>query len=296
MSDVIRIERREIAKFDPLKTKERTSVYDAAIRHAQCMRDWIALRKAVDLQIKEQRAFVAWWRKHVRGAGQPEKNCRSTETILFISADSATKVTGIPKQKVSRWESRLSNLDAYREALFGPSYKKSWADEAGLLVQQSISNEHYTPAKYIEAARLVLGAIDLDPASCAEANEIVQAKEFFGLRNDGLAQEWTGRVWLNPPYGRDPGPGPFVTKLISHFQNHQVEAAVLLVNAHCTDTEWFQGLWDGHLCFTDHRINFSGDDARSGSTHGSVFVYFGKNKSEFTKQFSQFGAVVARIT
>ena len=47
-----------------------------------------------------------------------------------------------------------------------------------------------------------MGGIDLDPASCAEANKIVQAKQFYSQRDDGLKQPWFGRIWLNPPYGR----------------------------------------------------------------------------------------------
>lgn len=168
-----------------------------------------------------------------------------------------------------------------------------WGNKSSQLIQQSLSNEHYTPAKYIEAARLVLGEIDLDPASCKKANKIVKAKEFFDEKKDGLTKEWGGRIWMNPPYGDLVG--KFVEKLMSEIKAGNVDAAVVLVNAHCTDTIWFQPLWDGCLCFTNHRINFTGDDERSGSTHGSVFIYFGPDESAFVKTFTQFGPVVARI-
>jgi ParB family chromosome partitioning protein len=163
----------------------------------------------------------------------------------------------------------------------------------GELVQQSLSNEHYTPRKYIAAAREVLGGIDLDPASCADANEIVGATRFFGKKDKSLEKPWGGLVWLNPPYGRLVG--EFVSHFIAEYDANHIQAGIILVNAHCTDTDWFQPLWNGVLCFTDHRINFYGDDERSGSTHGSVFVYFGPDRKTFAAVFAQFGAIVRRF-
>jgi hypothetical protein len=162
------------------------------------------------------------------------------------------------------------------------------------LIHQSITNEHYTPSIYVEAAREVMNGIDLDPASCAEANEVVRAKLFFSESQDGLSQDWTGSVWLNPPYGGRAG--DFVAKLMVELAAGRVTDAVVLVNSNCTDTKWFQPLWDGVLCFTDHRINFyGGETERSGATNGSAFVYFGSRPLDFAQHFKRFGAVVKRV-
>lgn len=162
------------------------------------------------------------------------------------------------------------------------------------LMVQSAENEWYTPARYIEHARAVLGAIDLDPASCPAANQTVRAAKFYSVKVDGLRPEWSGRVWLNPPYGRLAG--DFTRKLLNEYAAGRVSAAVVLVNAHCTDTSWFGGLWDHALCFTDHRIDFdSGERGKdSSSTHGSVFAYLGPDPAKFADIFSAFGAVVSR--
>ena len=165
--------------------------------------------------------------------------------------------------------------------------------EHGKGVVQSLTNEWYTPPVYLDAARAVLGGIDLDPASCAEANEMVAAARFFTEDDDSLYLDWHGRIWLNPPYGRIAG--DFVSRLVDQHRAGNVTAAVALVNAHCTDTSWFQALWDHLLCFTDHRINFlNGTEERSGSTHGSVFAYLGSDWDIFKAEFTQFGAVVQR--
>jgi hypothetical protein len=63
-------------------------------------------------------------------------------------------------------------------------------------------NEFYTPSHIIEIARACMGGIDLDPASCAVANETVKAATFYDIKQDGLKKPWFGRVWLNPPYGK----------------------------------------------------------------------------------------------
>lgn len=69
----------------------------------------------------------------------------------------------------------------------------------------SKSAEWGTPVQIVEFARLVLGEIDLDPASSAEWNKTVRAKKFYTQESNsgagGLGGEWPkkSRVFLNPP-------------------------------------------------------------------------------------------------
>jgi hypothetical protein len=208
---------------------------------------------------------------------------------------SSLKDLGVTEIQSHRWQKRAGKDEKELDALIG-KYKAKilglFSEKDSELVQQSLSSEHYTPARYVAAARRVMGGIDLDPASCAEANEIVKAKRFYSEDENGLEKEWPGRIWLNPPYGGKTA--AFIEKLIDETAAGHIAEATVLVNAHCTDAAWFRALWDGLLCFTDHRINFYGDEERSGSTHGSVFAYFGPNQTLFVELFSEFGAVVRR--
>jgi len=173
------------------------------------------------------------------------------------------------------------------------AHRKREASKNTAAVTQSLTNEWYTPAEYIDAARRVMGAIDLDPASCEEANATVQAGQFYSEADPGLGHQWKGRVWLNPPYGRLAG--EFVVNLAREYDAGRVTAAVTLVNAHCTDTSWFRPLWDHTLCFTHGRLNFgAGTASRGGSTHGSVFAYLGPDPAAFAAEFARYGAVVRR--
>ena len=66
----------------------------------------------------------------------------------------------------------------------------------------SNSNEHHTPPMIVEAARKALGTIDLDPASCVEANDQrVKAEKFYSAEDNGFEKEWNGTIFLNPPGG-----------------------------------------------------------------------------------------------
>ena len=158
------------------------------------------------------------------------------------------------------------------------------------------SYEWYTPSPYVEAARRVLGHIDLDPASSAIANLVVGAGCFYTEEQNGLAQPWDGNVWLNPPYG---SLAPkFVSRVLGEYETGTVPAAIVLLNAQTTSSGWFQPLWSFPLCFTDHRIKFtSGDGSKNSSpANGSVFIYMGGRQKLFLDVFERFGAVVARTT
>ncbi len=161
----------------------------------------------------------------------------------------------------------------------------------------SRSEEYYTPAEYIEAARQVLGGIDLDPASCEMAQETVRAAQFYTKETDGLMQPWSGRVWLNPPYGTTGGEsnqGIWARKLIEEHQSGNVPAAILLVKA-ALGYEWFECLWyEWPVCFPRRRLSFTMPDGSDDgqSKQASALFYFGDNLERFREVFRQFGRII----
>lgn len=155
-----------------------------------------------------------------------------------------------------------------------------------------MSDECYTPAEYIHAARCVLGAIDLDPASNEVANEVVRARRFYTIDDDGLSKRkrWRGRVWMNPPYS---DPAPWVDKLIAAYQCGDVSAAVALFNAR-TGSQWFDRMArQAWRCETFKRIRFYGPGTTGG--HGmqdQCFFYLGHEPARFKAHFETFGRIV----
>jgi hypothetical protein len=162
------------------------------------------------------------------------------------------------------------------------------------VTNNSGNNEWYTPAPIVEAARKVLGAIDLDPASCVAANEVVKAERFYDIVLDGLTQPWTGRIWLNPPYASDLI-GKFVEKLTYHLNSEDIAEAIILVN-NATETAWFQDLaaYASAVCFPKGRIKYWNPDRPDALSplQGQAILYIGPNNYKFRSIFSAFGVVL----
>lgn len=156
------------------------------------------------------------------------------------------------------------------------------------------NNEWYTPAEYIEAARDALNGINLDPASSPLANLTVQAQRYYTIDDDGLTREWSGRVWLNPPYASDLV-GRFVSKLCECIKAGQVTEAILLVN-NATETKWFQEAASNAsaICFPQGRIKYLDSTSTPANTplQGQSFVYFGDRPTRFMDIFTKFGFCV----
>ncbi len=132
------------------------------------------------------------------------------------------------------------------------------------------NDEWLTPPSIIKA----LGHFDLDPCSPSpERRPWNTATTHYSFEDDGLSQEWFGRVWCNPPYGRE------TFKWISKLADHGNGVALIFSR---TETIGFhECVWDraDALFFFKGRLKFhyvSGEEAGTANAP-SVLVIFGEN-------------------
>lgn len=165
------------------------------------------------------------------------------------------------------------------------------------LVNQDSGNvEWYTPSWLLDAARRVMGGIDLDPASTPLANGRVGAGTIYTAADNGLTKPWFGRVWMNHPYGRTANP-LWIEKLVAEHVAGHVPVAMCVVFA-STSEAWFKPLFAYPMCFLHGRVRFVREDGSVGgkATKGSVVVGLGVDVERFADEFGLFGNVMVPWT
>lgn len=139
----------------------------------------------------------------------------------------------------------------------------------------SRSDEWLTPLSIIEA----LGRFDLDP--CAPVNRPWDtATHHYTIEDNGFLQDWAGRVWLNPPYGKQMY--AWVNKLALHGNG-----IALIFNRSCVprfhrnilDYVDATMLIEGRIQFynTEGKIPTIASGKKTTSTAPSILCAFGDN-------------------
>jgi hypothetical protein len=129
------------------------------------------------------------------------------------------------------------------------------------------TDEWLTPPPIIRA----LGEFDLDPCSPVD-RPWSTATNHYSVLDDGLAQAWQGRVWLNPPYGQETG--TWLARLAAHGNG------IALIFAR-TETDMFHR-WGWQkadaMLFLRGRIHFydvRGNRAKGNAGGPSVLIAYG---------------------
>lgn len=230
--------------------------------------------------------------------GQPYQNEKPTgNTMLPVENNTPTLADiGITKMQSSRFQA-VADIP---EDIFETQIAETKANQEELTTKQllatakqgihfsSETNEWYTPKSIIELVQKVLNEIDLDPCSNSQKN--IPATSHYTEQDNGLAFPWHGRVYMNPPYGREIA--EWTKYLDAQYKCRNTLEAIALIPAR-TDTEWFRELKEYPRCFIWGRLKFS--DFDNSAPFPSMAVYLGQNPKQFIQVFSSIGDIYQRI-
>lgn len=120
----------------------------------------------------------------------------------------------------------------------------------GLSAHQSArmkNDEWLTPPEILHA----LGHFDLDPCAPADSRRPWNtAAHHYSVNDDGLSQPWHGRVWCNPPFGKEAV--KWLRKLAAHGNG------VGLIPARTETAMFYECVWGlaDAVCFIKGRPHF----------------------------------------
>lgn len=121
----------------------------------------------------------------------------------------------------------------------------------GLPRGELTSDDYYTPKWVFDALGL---SFDLDVCAPFDGPPNVPTQRWFSMDDDGLAQDWHGRVWMNPPFSKTE---PWADKFIAHRHG------IALVPT--SNGRWYTRLWAAADAFTIGPEQF---EFINGSGHG----------------------------
>lgn len=106
-----------------------------------------------------------------------------------------------------------------------------------------------------------LGTFDLDPCAAPSPRPWATALRHIELPQDGLAEPWIGRVWMNPPYGRETA--RWLARLADHGQG------TALVFARTETAMFFSEVWGkaDAILFLQGRLTFCRPDGKPGDAN-----------------------------
>lgn len=147
-------------------------------------------------------------------------------------------------------------------------------------MNSSFERSENTKVEWLTPPELVkkLGEFDLDPC-CPLNAPFYHANNNFTIEDDGLNKEWFGRIYCNPPYGRE------LHLWLSKLKKHANGIALIFAR---TETKFFfDNIWydADAVLFVKGRIRFYHVSGIQGGTPGapSVFVAYGKENANALK-------------
>lgn len=140
------------------------------------------------------------------------------------------------------------------------------------LLEKDRKTRWLTPRPIVEA----LGEFDLDPCG-APGHELAKVTYQIDNGQDGLSLPWTGRVWCNPPYGKEAV--PFMRRMAEHG------CGTALIFARTETAMFFESVWEraSGILFLRGRVKFgheNGDMAKFPASVPSCLVSYGSGDAK----------------
>jgi phage N-6-adenine-methyltransferase len=130
----------------------------------------------------------------------------------------------------------------------------------------SKTSEWATPQKFFDALDAEFH-FTLDPSA---TKDNAKCRRYFTEADDGLTKKWTGRVFMNPPYGR--GIGAWVKKAYESATGGVLVVCLLPAR---TDTAWWHDYcMKGEVRFIRGRLKF-GDGKNSAPFPSAIVIFKG---------------------
>ena len=130
----------------------------------------------------------------------------------------------------------------------------------------SATDQWATPQDFFDLMDNQYGPFDLDV--CADSLN-AKCEKYFTREDNGLAKKWSGKCWMNPPYGKEIS--MWMKKAYESSGNGSV--VVCLVPAR-TDTKWWhEYAMKGEITFIKGRLKFGGN--KNSAPFPSAVVVFG---------------------
>jgi phage N-6-adenine-methyltransferase len=153
-----------------------------------------------------------------------------------------------PLQQPATGRSRRYCSDACRQAAHRKRTRRLRSTREVLGSSRS-DNWPTDPAAFADIERQY-GPFDLDP--CA-SHENAKCARYFTREDNGLAQRWFGRVFMNPPYGRELP--QWMAKAWESSQS-TAEVVVCLIPARTDTRYWHDYAMRGDITFLRGRLKF----------------------------------------
>jgi hypothetical protein len=185
--------------------------------------------------------------------------------------------------------------------------------------KEKSNNSWCTPESLLVLIREFFGGeIDLDP--CSNEHATVHAKTEYRLPTDGLAAPWFGKVFVNPPYGKDTerktNLDHWVRRCVRAHQQEHAEV-ITLIPASPETQRWHKYIFPTAtaFCYPEGRVEFveppperktfhtddeyeaaldewtSPDRKGSSPPMACALVYWGTDLERFARVFGVLGVV-----